>query len=98
MTLTKRQKEVLDFLVSFHNKHGYSPSFEEMARSLKLTSLATEHKHNTTPGRKGLTRRWYNQSRSSKVLNHPKPVREEMLDRHTVELPLLGRIAPGRPL
>jgi hypothetical protein len=35
MTLTKRQKEVLDFLVSFHNKHGYSPSFEEMARSLE---------------------------------------------------------------
>ena len=32
MTLTKRQKEVLDFLVSFINKHGYSPSFEEIAR------------------------------------------------------------------
>ncbi len=31
MTLTKRQKEVLDFLVSFVNKHGYSPSFEEIA-------------------------------------------------------------------
>src|ERR1700683_1277726 len=40
MTLTKRQKEVLDFLVTFHNKHGYSPSFEEIARSLKLTALA----------------------------------------------------------
>jgi len=39
MTLTKRQKEVLDFLVVFLNKHGYSPSFEEIARSLKLTSL-----------------------------------------------------------
>ncbi len=45
MTLTKRQKEVLDFLVTFLNKHGYSPSFEEIARSLKLTSLATVHKH-----------------------------------------------------
>ena len=32
MTLTKRQKEVLDFLVSFVNKQGYSPSFEEIAR------------------------------------------------------------------
>ena len=42
MTLTKRQKEVLDFLVGFSNKHGYSPSFEEIARALRLTSLATK--------------------------------------------------------
>ena len=67
MTLTKRQKEVLDFLVSFHNKHGYSPSFEEIARSLKLTSLATVHKHITTLERKGFVRRGYNQSRSIEV-------------------------------
>jgi repressor LexA len=98
MTLTKRQKEVLDFLVAFHNKHGYSPSFEEMARSLKLTSLATVHKHITTLERKGFIRRGYNQSRSIEVTQLPKPVREQVLDRHTVELPLLGRIAAGRPL
>jgi repressor LexA len=88
MTLTKRQKEVLDFLVSFHNKHGYSPSFEEMARSLKLTSLATVHKHVTTLERKGFI----------EVTQLPKPVREQVHDRHTVELPLMGRIAAGRPL
>jgi len=98
MTLTKRQKEVLDFLVAFHNKHGYSPSFEEMARSLKLTSLATVHKHITTLERKGFIRRGYNQSRSIEVTQLPKPVREQVLDRHTVELPLMGRIAAGRPL
>src|SRR5579872_2424996 len=98
MTLTKRQKEVLDFLVSFHNKHGYSPSFEEMARSLKLTSLATVHKHITTLERKGFIRRGYNQSRSIEVLQLPKPIREQVMDRHTVELPLAGRIAAGRPV
>src|SRR5271170_5186692 len=98
MTLTKRQKEVLDFLVAFHNKHGYSPSFEEMARSLRLTSLATVHKHVTTLERKGFIRRGYNQSRSIEVLQLPKPVREQVLDRHTIELPLAGRIAAGRPL
>ena len=42
MTLTKRQKEVLNYLVGFLNKNGYSPSFEEIAHALKLTSLATE--------------------------------------------------------
>src|SRR5229473_3449837 len=98
MTLTKRQKEVLDFLVSFHNKHGYSPSFEEMARSLKLTSLATVHKHITTLERKGFIRRGYNQSRSIEVTQLPKPVREQVIARQTMELPLAGRIAAGRPL
>ena len=96
--LTKRQKEVLDFLVSFSNKHGYSPSFEEIARSLKLTSLATVHKHITTLERKGFIRRGYNQSRSIEVMQLPKPVREQVLERHTVELPMMGRIAAGRPL
>jgi repressor LexA len=98
MTLTKRQKEVLDFLVNFLNKHGYSPSFEEIAKSLKLTSLATVHKHITTLERKGFVRRGYNQSRSIEVMQLPKQVREQVQVRHTTELPLLGRIAAGHPL
>ena len=98
MALTKRQKEVLDFLVGFLNKHGYSPSFEEIARSLKLTSLATVHKHISTLERKGFIRRGYNQSRSIEVMQLPKSVREQVLQRQTVELPLAGRIAAGRPL
>ena len=98
VSLTKRQKEVLDFLVGFVNKHGYSPSFEEIGRALRLTSLATVHKHITTLERKGFVRRGYNRSRSIEVVQLPKPVREQVLERHTVELPLLGRIAAGRPL
>ena len=53
MTLTKRQKEVLNYLVAFMNKNGYSPSFEEIAHALKLTSLATVHKHLSTLEKKG---------------------------------------------
>src|ERR1700682_4069631 len=98
MTLTKRQKEVLDFLVGFVNKHGYSPSFEEIAKALRLTSLATVHKHINTLERKGFIRRGYNQSRSIEVLQLPKPVREQVMERHAVELPLAGRIAARRPL
>jgi repressor LexA len=98
MTLTKRQKEVLDFLVGFSNKHGYSPSFEEIARALRLTSLATVHKHISTLERKGFVRRGYNQSRSIEVMQLPKPIREQVLERHSVELPMAGRIAAGRPL
>jgi repressor LexA len=98
MALTKRQKEVLDYLVTFMNRHGYSPSFEEIARALKLTSLATVHKHLSTLERKGFIRRGYNQSRSIEVTQLPKPVREQVIERHVVELPLAGRIAAGRPL
>jgi SOS regulatory protein LexA len=98
MALTKRQKEVLNYLVGFLNKNGYSPSFEEIAHALKLTSLATVHKHLSTLEKKGFIRRGYNQSRSIEVTQLPKPVREEILDRHVVELPLAGRIAAGRPL
>ena len=45
MALTRRQKEVMDFLSSFIEKHGYSPSYEEIASGLGLASLATVHKH-----------------------------------------------------
>jgi repressor LexA len=98
MALTKRQKEVLNYLVGFLDKNGYSPSFEEIARALKLTSLATVHKHLSTLERKGFIRRGYNQSRSIEVVQLPKSVREQVLDRRLVELPLAGRIAAGRPL
>jgi repressor LexA len=98
MALTKRQKEVLDYLVSFLNKRGYSPSFEEIAHGLKLTSLATVHKHLSTLEKKGFIRRGYNQSRSIEVTQLPKPVREQVIERHAASLPLMGRIAAGRPL
>jgi len=98
MALTKRQKQVLDFLVAFINRHGYSPSFEEIAHSLKLTSLATVHKHIATLERKGFIRRGYNQSRSIEVLQLPKPVREQVIERQVAQLPLVGRIAAGQPL
>jgi repressor LexA len=56
------------------------------------------HKHISTLERKGFVRRGYNRSRSVEVVQLPKPVREQVLDRHTLELPMLGRIAAGRPL
>ncbi len=98
MTLTKRQKEVLDFLVSFQNKKGYGPSYEEIAGGLKLASLATVHKHIATLERKGFIRRGYNRSRSIEVLQLPRSVKAQVMDRAATELPLLGRIAAGRPL
>ena len=57
MAITRRQKEVIDFLSSFTSSHGYSPSYEEIAAGLGLNSLATVHKHVTNLQNKGLLQR-----------------------------------------
>ena len=74
MALTRRQKQVLDFLIHFINRHGYSPSFEEIAAGLHLSSLATVHKHLQVLEKKGFIRRRYNQSRSVEVVAIPGSV------------------------
>jgi repressor LexA len=74
MALTRRQKQVFDFLVGFINVHGYSPSFEEIGAGLELSSLATVHKHLQTLEKKGFIRRGYNQSRSVEVVAIPASV------------------------
>lgn len=92
MAITRRQKEVMDFLSSFTQKNGYSPSFEEIASGLGLNSLATVHKHITNLQQKGLLNRAHNRSRSIDVL----PVRPAK--KSNDRLPLMGRIAAGRPV
>ena len=74
MALTRRQKQVFDFLVTFINHKGYSPSFEEIGAGLELSSLATVHKHLQTLEKKGFIRRGYNQSRSVEVVAVPASV------------------------
>ena len=88
MALTRRQKQVLDFLVGFINQKGYSPSFEEIGESLGLSSLATVHKHVGTLEKKGFIRRGYNQSRSIDVVALPGPV-------PALRTPLRGRRKTG---
>src|ERR1700683_53085 len=92
MAVTRRQKEILDFLESFVARNGYSPSFEEIARGMGLKSLATVHKHITNLEKKGMLDRVHNRSRSIDVL--PPGTRTRTSDR----LPLAGRIAAGLPV
>ena len=68
MAITRRQREVYDFISRFVAEHGYSPSFEEIGTGLELTSLATVHKHITNLEKKGLLTRDYNRSRSIDLL------------------------------
>jgi repressor LexA len=92
MSITRRQKEVLDFISRFVQRNGYSPSFEEIARGLSLKSLATVHKHITNLQKKGLLLRAHNRSRSIDVL----PPRSK--SRQSERIPLMGRIAAGLPV
>ncbi len=99
MALTKRQKEVLDFIADFVEQNGYSPSYEELAHGLKLASLATVHKHIQALESRNYLRRLFNQSRSLEVSS--KYVQERRKSRQAIqstEVPLAGRIAAGSPV
>jgi repressor LexA len=97
MALTKRQKEVLDFIAGFVQDNGYCPSYEEIARGLELASLATVHKHISVLEAKSYLKRGFNQSRSLELA--PRYMQEIGRDKLSAgEIPLLGRIAAGAPV
>lgn len=98
MALTRRQRQVYDFIADFVQSRGYSPSFEEIGAGLGLHSLATVHKHITNLERKGLLKRDYNRSRSIDVLPPKGRMKQAMAAAAGVSLPLVGRIAAGRPV
>jgi repressor LexA len=100
MALTRRQKEVMDFLAEFIDGKGYSPSYEEIASGLGLASLATVHKHVQALESKQYLRRSYNHSRSLEVAERYYS-EEKFRRRNTAPepvIPLMGRIAAGVPV
>src|SRR3989344_3280551 len=86
--LTKRQKEVLDFVESYSQKKGYSPSFEEIRKRLKLASVSTIHFHISKLKEGGYLGNIENKARTISVASK-KPM---------VKIPLLGTIAAGEPI
>jgi len=91
LPLTKRQREILDYLNEFIQQHGYAPSLEEVGRRFGLSSLATVHKHLTNLQEKGFIKRTWNRSRSVELLQSRAAGR-------AVDLPLLGYVAAGAPI
>jgi repressor LexA len=98
MAITRRQREVYDFISRFVTEHGYSPSFEEIGQGLELNSLATVHKHISNLEKKGLLTRDYNRSRSIDLLPPKGKLKQSMNVNTGVVLPLMGRIAAGQPI
>ena len=68
MALTRRQREILDFIADFIRTRRYSPSLEEIAQHFHLSSVATVHKHVSNLEKKAFIKRSWNRSRSIDLL------------------------------
>jgi len=90
MHLTKRQKEIFDFIRDYLQAEGYAPSLEEIGARFGLSSVATVHKHVQNLVEKGLLRKAWNRSRSLELVDPASTT--------SVAVPLLGAVAAGVPI
>jgi len=91
MYLTKRQREIYEYLTRHIEAFGYAPSLEEICVHFNLSSPATVHKHLVRLEEKGLIHREWNRGRSIEII----PMQTELPG---IELPLLGIVAAGQPI
>ncbi len=91
MHLTKRQREIYEFIRDHISNKGYAPSILEIGQRFRLSSPATVHKHLTHLEAKGLIRRSHHQSRATELV-------EETESLPVGRYPLLGSIAAGHPI
>ncbi len=87
--LTRRQKQVLDFVEAHHREKGIAPSLEEIAAHLGLSSVSNAHQHVEALIARGFVRRDPNKSRALEVIRSQSEGRA---------LPLLGYVAAGVPI
>lgn len=92
-TIYKKQREILDFISQYIQLHGYSPTLREIAESSGVSSLATIHEHLTSLENKGLLKRFTGAVRGLEIT---EPLVSSSMS--SMELPLVGRIAAGRPI
>ncbi len=91
--LTKRQKEVLDYVTQFIELHGYAPSYREIAAYFKYGSVATVAEHIESLVQKGMLSKSENEARSIQL------VKADHIDATPqFDLPILGLVAAGQPI
>jgi repressor LexA len=89
--LTKRQKQIIDFVGRYIGEQGYAPTLQEIGDFFGLSSLATVHKHLKNLERKGYIRRQWNHSRALEVVGASGAAGASVV-------PLLGQVAAGVPI
>lgn len=91
--LTKRQKEVLDYISQYIELHGYAPSYREIASAFKFGSVATVAEHVESLVTKGFLQKNENEARSIQL------VKADDIDvEHSFSLPIMGLVAAGQPI
>ncbi|MCP5041600.1 MAG: transcriptional repressor LexA [bacterium] len=93
MALTRRQREIFDYICAFVEDQGYSPSLEEIAAHFGLSSVATVHRHVQHLVEKGMLRKAWNRSRSLEPV-----LQEGGSEAALTTLPLVGTVAAGTPI
>ncbi len=88
-TLTKKQKEVFDFINTYISENGISPTIEEVRKKLKLKAVSTVHEHINSLRKKGYLSKSENSARSMSLKKEIKSI---------IEIPILGKIAAGYPI
>jgi len=93
VTLYKRQKQMVDFISQYIQSHGHSPTLQEIAKAMNLSSLATVHEHIATLVRKGVLKKYQGSIRGLEIVD---PNYSQI--NNGLVLPILGYIAAGKPI
>jgi repressor LexA len=98
--LSKRQREIFDFVVAYADKHGYPPTVREIGEAVGLASPSTVHAHLANLERAGLLKRDPTKPRALEVVGRDRPaaVAAKSAAHEAARLPLVGEIAAGGPL
>ena len=91
--LSKRQKEILDFIGDYLRKRGFAPSYMEIAAHFGISSPATVHQHVKALEEKGYLKPSQNQKRALEPV-----ILSSLRDTIAIDLPLVGLIAAGEPI
>lgn len=91
MTITKKKKQILDFIQNFQLTNGYYPTLEEIRKKIGVNSLSTVHQHLSELEEMGLLERQNGEARSMKMA-------DTFTESHGVDLPLMGFITAGYPI
>jgi len=82
-TLTKKQKDILEYIKVYDQMHGYSPSLEEIKNQFRLSAISTVHEHIQNLKKKGFIYSEINQARSIKAVD------PNIRERDFMEIPIV---------
>lgn len=94
--LTKRQRQILDYILRQMHRKGYPPSVREIGAAVGLSSSSTVHSHLSALEKRGFIRRDPTKPRALEVLNWRDS--DLPLVGKSKSIPLVGRVAAGQPL